>query len=316
MAKTGFVYHPMYVQHETGFNHPESPLRALAVRKMVWDGPLRQSLTHIEPPTFSANVDQWIQEVHSPDHFRRIKEADPLQGQVRLDPDTVMGPFSFMAAQTAVAGVLTAVDQVVSGELTNAFCAVRPPGHHAEANRAMGFCLFNNIAIAARYLQKKHDLARILIIDWDVHHGNGTQAIFYDDPTVFYFSTHQYPFYPGTGAADDQGEGPGEGTTLNVPFSAGRGDRDYLDAFERLLVPAAERFRPDFILISAGFDAHRDDPLAGMNVTEEGFEEMTRVARGLAKSLCGERLVAVLEGGYHLGALGKSVQKHLEVLLD
>jgi len=315
LAKTGFVYHPIYLQHETGFHHPESPLRLLAIRKMVWDGPLRQALVHIEPPSLPAAVEPWILEVHSLEHYRKIKEAVPLEGEVQLDPDTLVGPFSFMAAQMAVTGVLTAVDRVASGELNNAFCAVRPPGHHAETARPMGFCLFNNVAIAARYIQKKHGCPRVLIVDWDVHHGNGTQAIFYRDPTVFYFSTHQFPFYPGTGSNKEQGAGEGEGTTLNVPLPAGKGDRDYLDAFERLLVPAAERFRPDFILISAGFDAHRDDPLAGMSVSEEGFEAMTRIVRGLADALCGGRVVSVLEGGYHLGALGKSVQKHLDVLL-
>ena len=316
MAKTGFVYHQLYVQHETGFNHPESPLRVLAIRKMVWYGDLRHALVQIEPPFLPGATDPWIQEVHTPAYFQRIKDAVPEQGQVHLDADTVMGPFSFHAAQTAVTGVLIAVDKVVSGELTNAFCAVRPPGHHALADRPMGFCLFNNVAIAARYIQKKHQLSRVLIIDWDVHHGNGTQAIFYNDPTVFYFSTHQHPFYPGTGAGDERGEGPGEGATLNCPFPAGCGDKEYIDAFERILVPAAEQFRPDFILVSAGFDAHRDDPLAAMKVTEDGFEEMSRVVRGLAKSLCGDRLVSVLEGGYHLGALAKSVERHLRVLLE
>jgi acetoin utilization deacetylase AcuC-like enzyme len=316
MAKTGFVYHPLYIQHETGFNHPESPLRVLAVRKAVWESDLRQALVHLEPSSLAPVTDRWIKEVHTEGLFNRIKEAIPREGQVHLDPDTVVGPFSFFAAQTAVSGVLMAADRVVSGELTNSFCAVRPPGHHAETDRAMGFCLFNNVAIAARYLQKNHGLPRVLVIDWDVHHGNGTQEIFYRDPNVFYFSVHQYPFYPGTGSADEIGEGDGEGTTLNCPFPSGAGDTEYIDAFERLLVPAAEKFRPDFILISAGFDAHRDDPLAGMKLTEDGFERMTRIVRGLAKSLCGDRVVSALEGGYNLGALGKSVRRHLEVLLE
>lgn len=316
MAKTGFVYHPIYVQHETGYAHPESHIRLMAIRKMVMEGELRDSLTHLEPDSFSPTVDQWIQEVHSGDHIRLVRSAIPSEGHANLDADTVVGQFSYFAAQTAVSGVLMAMDKVMSGELTNAFCAVRPPGHHAESQRPMGFCLFNNVAICAKYLRKQHNLSRILIIDWDVHHGNGTQEIFYNDPSVFYFSTHQYPFYPGTGAAEERGNGPGEGATLNCPLPSGQGDREYIDAFERILVPAAEQFRPEFILISAGFDAHQYDPLAGMQVTEEGFERMSRIARDLAKSQCGSRIVSVLEGGYHLSALSKSVQKHLSVLLE
>jgi acetoin utilization deacetylase AcuC-like enzyme len=202
----------------------------------------------------------------------------------------------------------------MQGRIKSAFCAVRPPGHHADSRRAMGFCLFNNVAVAARYLQQHHGLDRILIVDWDVHHGNGTQEIFYEDPTVFYFSTHQYPHYPGTGTEDERGRGAGEGFTLNCPLPAGTGDHVYLEIFEKVLVPAAKGFRPDFVLISSGFDAHRDDPLAGMCLTGHGYAGMTRILRQIADLHCGGRIVSCLEGGYNLEALADSAEAHLEVL--
>jgi acetoin utilization deacetylase AcuC-like enzyme len=221
---------------------------------------------------------------------------------------------SLAAAETAIATVLTAVDGVIAGRHASAFCAVRPPGHHAEADRAMGFCLFNNVAVAARYAQKKHGLSRVLIVDWDVHHGNGTQNIFYDDPTVFYFSTHQYPFYPATGSTAEEGAGLGEGTTLNCPLPAGAGDREILDRFENKLLPAADAFKPEFIFISAGFDAHEEDPLAGLRVTEKGYARLTGFVKDLAARHAGGRIVSALEGGYNLAALGRSVEAHLRVL--
>ncbi|MCX7826419.1 MAG: histone deacetylase, partial [Verrucomicrobiae bacterium] len=196
------------------------------------------------------------------------------------------------------------------------FCAVRPPGHHAEYNRAMGFCFFNNVAIAAVYLLKQHGLERVAIVDWDVHHGNGTQAAFYDDPTVFYFSAHQSPYYPGTGDADEIGEGKGLGFTLNVPLRAGSGDADYKMAFERKLKPAAAAFRPDFVLISAGFDAAKDDLLGQMNVTPDGYAELTRIVKGIAEEHAKSRLVSVLEGGYNLDALARSAAAHVRALME
>jgi acetoin utilization deacetylase AcuC-like enzyme len=196
----------------------------------------------------------------------------------------------------------------------NAFCAVRPPGHHAESGRGMGFCLFNNVAIAARYLQQHHGLSKIAIVDWDVHHGNGTQEIFYKDSTVFYVSTHQSPLYPGTGAERETGKGAGDGYTLNCPMPGGRDDDDYVAVFEKTIIPALRAFSPEFFLVSAGFDAHRDDPLAGMRVTEEGFGAMTQMVRALASTCCQGRIVSCLEGGYHLGALARSVEAHLLAL--
>jgi len=197
----------------------------------------------------------------------------------------------------------------------NAFCAVRPPGHHAERNRGMGFCLFNNVAIAARYFQKKHHLARVLIVDWDVHHGNGTQHAFDEDPSILFFSTHQYPHYPGTGSAEEQGRGQGEGMTINVPMTAGAGDDEYRTVFSKVLVPAADKFKPDVVIISAGFDAHQDDPLASMGLTEAGYADLTSIVAGIARQYSQGRILSSLEGGYNLQALSASVEQHILGLL-
>ena len=210
---------------------------------------------------------------------------------------------------------LIAADAIMKEKITNAFCAIRPPGHHAEKNRALGFCLFNNIAITAKYLQQKHAIEKILIIDWDVHHGNGTQNAFYEDATVFYFSIHQSPHYPGTGLINETGIRKGERFTLNVPLTAGHGDEDYIEAFQSKLLPAANKFKPDFILISAGFDAHRDDPLAGMQLTETGFAKLTEIAADLADEFCNGKIISFLEGGYNLEKLAASVAAHIEILI-
>lgn len=235
-------------------------------------------------------------------------------GPAALDPDTVASPGSWEAALRAVGAVTQAIDQVVARTLSAAFCAVRPPGHHALADRAMGFCLFNNVAIGARYAQRRHGCLRILIVDWDVHHGNGTQAMFEEEPTVLYFSTHQYPYYPGTGSRQERGRGQGSGFTINVPLPAGSGDAELIQAFEEELLPKAFEFKPDLVLISAGFDAHRDDPLAGFAVTEEGYARLTQRVCDIVRRCCPGRLVSVLEGGYNLEALAQSVEAHLRVL--
>jgi acetoin utilization deacetylase AcuC-like enzyme len=258
-------------------------------------------------------ADDWILLVHSRDHLEDL--AEPVRNAPRfLDPDTRMSVESYRVAQLAVGGALAAVDAVVSGQARNAFAAVRPPGHHALPEHAMGFCLFNNIAVTARYAQRRYCLDRVLIVDWDVHHGNGTQAIFYEDPTVLYFSTHQYPFYPGTGSAQETGAGPGKGFTLNVPLAAGAGDAEIVSAFRDQLVPATQAFQPQLVMMSAGFDAHRDDPLAQLRVTEGGYAELTRMVMELAESFAGGRVVSLLEGGYNLQALARSVEVHLAVL--
>jgi acetoin utilization deacetylase AcuC-like enzyme len=244
-----------------------------------------------------------------------LKSHAPTNGRVSLDPDTSMSPGSLTAAYLAAGGALVAVDAIMSRQVDHVFCAVRPPGHHAEAGRAMGFCLFNNVAIAARYVQKKHGLKRVLIVDWDVHHGNGTQHSFEDDPSVLFFSTHQYPHYPGTGRESERGRGAGEGFTLNVPMDAGEGDEEYRAIFQKSLVPAADAFKPEFVIISAGFDAHKDDPLASMGLTEEGYADLTGIVAGIAKRHAGGRILSSLEGGYHLTSLAASVDRHIQGLL-
>jgi acetoin utilization deacetylase AcuC-like enzyme len=313
MMKTGFVSHPIYRQHDTGPSHPESPERLAAIEGHLVKNGLISELAEIKPAD-DPDLAVWIDAVHPPRYYETLKKMVPEGETIYLDPDTPFSPLSLAAAEKAVSGVLTAVDWVMAGSVQNAFCAIRPPGHHAEANRPMGFCLFNNIAIAARYLQKKYHLERIFVLDWDVHHGNGTQHLFYSDPTVFYFSTHQYPFYPGTGSERERGEGEGEGFTLNCPLPSGAGDLEILHRFEKVMAPALATFKPDFILISAGFDAHQDDPLASLEVTDEGFSEMTQIVRSLAETHCQGRIVSSLEGGYNLAALARSVGRHLEVL--
>ena len=310
---TGFVHHDVYLEHETGPGHPECPQRLVAILNRLKQSGMLDRLTEIEP---TAADEKWITAVHAPGYLERIK-AQCRQGSGHVDsPDVPVCGRSYEAATVAVGGVLAAIDAVMEGKTSNAFCAVRPPGHHALKDRAMGFCLFNNVAIAARYIQQKHKLSKVLIVDWDVHHGNGTQDVFYDDPTVFYFGIHQYPFYPGSGSAGEKGEGKGLGFTLNVPLPAGSDDRDYREAFEKSLRPAAIEFDPDFVLISAGFDAHENDLLGGMKVTARGFAELTRVVDEIAGQCCEGRLVSVLEGGYGLEGLAASVEAHLRVLMD
>jgi acetoin utilization deacetylase AcuC-like enzyme len=210
---------------------------------------------------------------------------------------------------------MAAVDAVMDGKVRNVFCAVRPPGHHATRDRAMGFCLFNNVAVAARYVQERHGLRRVLIVDWDAHHGNGTQEAFYGDNEVLYFSTHQFPCYPGSGSAGETGEGAGKGFTVNVPMQAGSGDAEYLRAFREVLVPEADKFRPEFVILSAGFDAHEGDPITDLGVTTTGFAQLTDIVKGIAEKHCGGRLVSVLEGGYDLKNLGDSVVAHVKELM-
>lgn len=313
MGKTGLVYHPAYLEHDMGAGHPESPHRLRAIMAQ-----LEQSGTMTRLVTIEARKaeDEWITQIHTPGYVAALNRHAPAAGRVSLDPDTSLSPGSLTAAYLAAGGALAAVDAVMAGAVDHTFCAVRPPGHHAEASRAMGFCLFNNVAIAARYIQKRHGLERILIVDWDVHHGNGTQHSFEDDPSILFFSTHQYPHYPGTGRASERGRGPGEGYTVNVPLEPGEGDDTYRTIFQKSLVPAADQFKPDFVLISAGFDAHRDDPLAGMGLTEEGYAELTRIVAGIAVKHARGRLVSSLEGGYNLTALASSVDRHIRVLLD
>ena len=312
MGRVGLISHPSYLEHEMGAGHPECPERLRAILAQVQSTGTWKDLVHLEP---SPATSDWIETVHDPSYLERLRERSPSSGYASLDPDTTLCPGSLGAALLAAGGAMFAVDAIMNDQVDHVFCAVRPPGHHAESNRAMGFCFFNNVAIAARYIQKQYGLQRILIVDWDVHHGNGTQHTFYDDPSVLFFSTHQFPHYPGTGNAKETGGPHAIGKTINIPMSSGGGNEAYQAVFEEILIPAADEFSPEFVLISAGFDAHRDDPLAGMQLTEEGFGALTEIVKRIATRHAKGRIVSCLEGGYHLPALAKSVDQHLQCLL-
>lgn len=313
MGKTGLVYDPRYLDHDMGLGHPESPNRLRAIMQQLEQSRTLQRLTRIDP---RKAEDEWVTQIHRPEYVAALTKHAPANGRVSLDPDTSMSPGSLTAAYLAAGGVLAGVDAIMNKQVEHIFCAVRPPGHHAEAGRAMGFCLFNNVAIAARYTQRLYGLQRVLIVDWDVHHGNGTQHSFEDDPSVMFFSTHQYPHYPGTGRNTERGTGAGEGFTINVPMEAGGGDEEYRAIFHEALVPAADAFKPEFVIISAGFDAHKDDPLASMGLTEAGYADLTSIVAGIARRHAGGRILSSLEGGYNLTALAASVDSHLTALLN
>jgi len=312
MSRTGFVYHEDFLKHEMGAWHPENPARLTAIVEHLKKINLLPQLTAIEP--YESPL-EWISTIHAAEYISFVKGAC-LSGGAQLDPDTSVNKESYRVALLAAGGLLAAVDAIMNDKIDNAFCAVRPPGHHAEYNRAMGFCLFNNIAIAAKYIQQHYHLKKVLIVDWDVHHGNGTQNSFYEDATVFYFSVHQWPHYPGTGLANERGSGAGDGFTLNKPLSSGADDATYLKIFKEELVPIATNFKPGFVLISAGFDAHQNDPLAGMNLSTDGFAALTSIIKQIAVDLCQGRLISTLEGGYNLEALAQSVEVHLNVLMQ
>jgi acetoin utilization deacetylase AcuC-like enzyme len=310
---TGFIYHEDYLKHKTGLMHPEHEGRLLAVIDHLKKSDLWDELLHVTPSPTDA---KWILKVHTATHLNFVREMCE-QGDTVLDRegDTQVCRESYVVALLAVGGVLAATDALMSGKAKNAYCAVRPPGHHAKSSRPMGFCLFNNVAVGARYAQEKYRLKRVAIIDWDVHHGNGTQEIFYEDPSVLYISTHQYPFYPGTGAAEERGAGKGKGFTLNIPLRAETDGEDYVKLFKEKVLPALEDFKPNFLFISAGFDAHKDDPLAGLLLDESTYAEITRMLVGVAEKLCDGRIVSVLEGGYDLQALPRCVEAHLQELM-
>ncbi len=313
--KTGLVYDDVYLKHDTGSRHPESPQRLVAIISRL-EKKLKEGKLLLISPKRLPTVLEWITTIHSPEYVKRVKESCQSQVEYMDSIDTPISKESYDVALMAVNGVLTAIDEVIQGNVKNAFCAIRPPGHHALKDEAMGFCLFNNVAIAARYIQKKYGLSKVLIVDWDVHHGNGTQDAFYDDPTVLYFSVHRSPFYPGTGYEDEKGKGKGLGYTINVNMKVGSGDASYKKVFDDILKPKAIEFNPDFVLISAGFDAHKDDPLGGMNITTDGYAKMTKVVKDIAEKCCNGRLVSVLEGGYSLSGLAESVDSHISTLMD
>ena len=310
---TALLADPIFREHLAGREHPERPERFDAVVRGLRQAGLIERLARVDP---RAATEEELLLCHTPEYLRTAKQ-DVLSGRGSLSTgDTDITPNSWDVAAQAVGGVLNAVDAVAAGTVRNAFCAVRPPGHHASAGRGMGFCFFNNAALAARYAQRRHGLERVLIVDWDVHHGNGTENIFCSDPTVFFFSTHQWPLYPGTGRADETGTGAGVGTTMNFPFPAGSGRKEILGAVENSLAPAAERFRPDLVVISAGFDSRLGDPLGRFTLTDRDFADLTRAAMEIAARHAGGRVVSVLEGGYNLDGLASAAAAHVEALSE
>jgi acetoin utilization deacetylase AcuC-like enzyme len=309
---TGVVRDNRYLLHRPPEGHPETHRRLEAIYSVLDEPDMQRDFRFIPPRMATAEEIQWV---HSAEYMQWVA-ATASKPLCRLNSDTYASADSWTAARLAAGGLLQAVAEVLGGNLKNAFALVRPPGHHAEHSRAMGYCVFNNVALAAIFAQRVFGLKRILIADWDVHHGNGTQHAFERDPSVLFFSVHQYPLYPGTGLFTETGFGPGEGFTVNVPLPKGYGDGEFVAIFEWLLRPLAFEFRPDLILVSAGFDCHASDPLGGMRLTAQGFAALTRCLMMMADALCAGRLVLVLEGGYHLGALSESVRAVLRELGD
>jgi len=312
--KTALIHHPIYQKHDTGIGHPETPKRfELIMNTLKSDAEFWNSLYEIEAEKISRGI---IQAVHTKKHFDTVENAF-AGGNAYLDADTIISIHSFDASVYAAGGACSAVDAVMAGSAKNAFVAVRPPGHHATGEHAMGFCLFNNVAIAARYAQNKYkEIERVAIIDWDVHHGNGTQGIFFDDPTVHFFSIHQYPWYPGSGSWGETGFGRGKNYTLNLPVKAKTLASVQKRMFENAINDIRKNFKPDFIFISAGFDAHSSDPLGQLKLEDEDFISMTKTVKQWANEVCNGRIVSCLEGGYNLKTLGETVKAHIGALSE
>ena len=315
MKRTGFLYDERYLLHDTGPNHPESPERLKAIYQGIKQAGLLPNLTLIQ--AMRADL-EWIETVYSKNYIKRFEAACRSGNSTFDSPDNQMCAETFETALLAVGGVLDTVRQVMTGQIDNVFCAVRPPGHHAECEFAMGFCYFNNVAIAARYLQAEWAIQRVGIVDFDVHHGNGTQHIFEEDPTVFYYSIHQHPTFafPGTGRVFETGEDEGVGTTRNYPVLPGHGDKEYQGLVERDLMPVMEAFSPEVILVSAGFDAHVDDDMSDIQLSTEGYSRIMQRIVALAEHCSNGRLISVLEGGYCIKRLPELAANHVKILLN
>jgi acetoin utilization deacetylase AcuC-like enzyme len=305
---TLLITHPAFLNHITPQGHPERPDRLRAIERVLEDEKF-QSLLREQAPMSELDA---VALCHPMDFVEMMREHAPKEGMVRIDADTVMSPGSFEAALRAVGGATLAVDEVIAGKVDNAFLAARPPGHHAETARPMGFCLFNTAAIAARHAQKKHGVERVAIVDFDVHHGNGSQDIFWRDPSVMYCSTHEMPLYPGTGAVGERGD---FNTIVNAPLSAGDGGDVFREAVDTAILPRLRQFNPDLIVISAGFDAHMRDPLANLNLVEADYAWVTRRLMDVASECAEGRIVSLLEGGYDLEGLSRSVGAHVSTLM-
>lgn len=305
---TAYFTHPVCIKHDPGPGHPESPARLIAVNEALAN-PEFDDLLRAEAPEATS---EQLERIHGGAYIGSVLAAVPEEGYRSLDPDTALSPASGEAALRAAGGVCAAIDLVAAGKADNAFCAMRPPGHHAEASQAMGFCLFNNIAVGARHAQAAHGFARVAVVDFDVHHGNGTQHSFENDASLFYASSHQWPAYPGSGAATETGVG----NIVNVPLSPRAGSDEFRAAYSHAILPRLRDFEPNFLLISAGFDAHERDPLAQLNVTTEDFAWLSQELAKLAASVCGGRLVSTLEGGYDLQALAASAAAHVTALME
>ena len=312
MARTALLYHPDALLHDVGAGHPECRARLESIVQHLKDRALWDEVLHLQPQVAPRRA---LLRAHSPTHLHRVASLAQVEQPTYVCRDTAASSDTYQAALLAAGAPLTAIDALLAGRADHAFCCMRPPGHHAEVEEIMGFCFFNNAAVAAHYLRAECDCAKVAIIDWDVHHGNGTQHIFEADGSVFFCSIHQAPLYPGTGAANERGIGAGRGQTLNIPVPAGSTDADYLGHFADTIIPAIDQFQPDFILLSAGFDAHYSDPLGQVLLSAEGYGQLTELVLQLATRHCEGRLVSLLEGGYDLEATAASVAAHLKVLL-
>lgn len=307
---TLYYYHSDFLQHDTGSGHPESAARLgsinAALQTATYDKLVRIT------PSIRKDVIELLTLIHTPAMLDKILHTIPQQGCIPIDADTILSPGSVDAAKLAVSAVCDAVDKICLKQADNAFCAVRPPGHHAEPNKAMGFCLFNNVAIAAEYARQHHSIKRIAIVDFDVHHGNGTQAAFYQQPDVFYASSHEMPNFPGTGLASETGIG----NIVNVPLATGESSTEVRHKYSTIILPALKKFKPELILLSAGFDAHKDDPLASIQLQADDYQWLTQQLMAIAKTSCEGRIISILEGGYNLKALGESVSIHIKTLMN